>query len=250
VAVNNSTKKIDAEPDKDKQKLLGLGNRQGELRNLLDEVLKKSSNGEAKLRPEPDNKDQLPEEANKDDVEQQELQQALAGDQPDAEQIEKDILVIGDRMARSRQRLALNNDPGKVTQVIQDRILRDLDFLIDQSRKQACPGGQPQPQQANKPGQQMQKPQREVAQVQGGNPKGGVSTKGQKPASVSRAPGASQTQTDISQQIKETAEEWGKISPRARNAVTEGASEEIIEKYRKYVEDYYKGVAVKGTENQ
>jgi len=49
---------------------------------------------------------------------------------------------------------------------------------------------------------------------------------------------------------KQTAEEWGKISPRTRNAVTEGASEEIIEKYRKYVEDYYKGVAVKGTEQQ
>ena len=62
------------------------------------------------LRPEPDNKDQLPEEASKDDVEQQELQQALAGDQPDAEQITKDILIVGDRMARSRQRLALNND--------------------------------------------------------------------------------------------------------------------------------------------
>ena len=30
-------------------------------------------------------------------------------------------------MARSRQRLALNNDPGKTTQMIQERILLDLD---------------------------------------------------------------------------------------------------------------------------
>jgi hypothetical protein len=96
----------------------------------------------------------------------------------------------------------------------------------------------------------MQKAQREVANIQGGNPKNGNSTKGSKPASASRAPGQSQTQEQLSEQIKQTAEEWGRISPRTRNAVTEGASEEIIEKYRKYVEDYYKGVAVKGTEQQ
>ena len=64
--------------------------------NLLSNAFKFTHQGKVSLGPEPDNKDQLPEEANKDDVEQQELQQALAGDQPDAEQIEKDILVIGD----------------------------------------------------------------------------------------------------------------------------------------------------------
>ena len=78
------------------------------MRTLLDQMLQKTSRGEIKLRPEPDNKDQLPEEANKDQVEKQEIEQALAGDKPDAEETEKSILVVGDRMARSRQRLALN----------------------------------------------------------------------------------------------------------------------------------------------
>src|SRR5262249_31129618 len=119
-AINTNTVKLDKEPRKDGQKLLALGNRQGELRTLLDQTLQKTSGGQAKLRAEPDNKDQLPEEATKEKVEEQEIEQALAGDKPDAEAIEKDILVVGDRMARSRQRLALNNDPGKVTQIIQD----------------------------------------------------------------------------------------------------------------------------------
>jgi hypothetical protein len=249
-AVNHSTKKIDAEAVKDKPKLLALGGRQGELRNLLDQVLQKSSGGEAKLRAEPDNKEQLPEEANKDDVEQQELQQAMAGEDPTAEQMEKDIMMVGDRMARSRQRLALNNDPGKTTQVIQQRILRDLDVLIEQSRKQACPGGQPQP--GQKPGQRMAKPgERQVADVIGNGKKpGSKSSKGASPAQQSSAPGQEATQTDLSQEIKESASEWGKISPRTRNAVIEGSSEQVIEKYRRYVEDYYKGVAVKGAEHE
>ena len=36
----------------------------------------------------------------------------------------------------------------------------------------------------------------------------------------------------------------------ALDAVMEGADEQIIEKYRKYVEEYYKGVSVRGTERQ
>jgi hypothetical protein len=246
-AINNSTKKIDAEPNKDKVKLLALGNRQGELRGLLDQTLQKTSGGESKLRAEPDNKEQLPEEVKAEQIEQQELEQALAGDQPDAEQIEKDLLTVGDRMARSRQRLALNGDPGNTTQLIQERILKDLDSLIEQSRRQACAGGSGAPKPGDK-GQQMAKAKadRQVADVQGGK----KSAKGSSPAAKSNSPGQSSTQTDVSAQIKESASEWGRISPRTRNAVIEGSSEQVIEKYRRYVEDYYKGVAVKGAERQ
>ena len=69
-------------------------------------------------------------------------------------------------------------------------------------------------------------------------------------AANSSAPGEAGRQEDLSTQIKETASEWGKISPRARNAVIDGADEQVIEKYRRYVEDYYKGVAVRGSERQ
>jgi len=42
-----------------------LGLRQGEYRNLLDRLLQQASGGQLKLGKEPDNKDQLPEEADK-----------------------------------------------------------------------------------------------------------------------------------------------------------------------------------------
>jgi hypothetical protein len=122
-AVNKSTKVMDKENAKEPKKLVALGDRQGQLRDLLDQTLQKSSGGEYKLGKEPDNKDQLPEEANKEDVENQELEQDLLGQKTDQERIEAETDRVGDRMARSRQRLALNQDPGKVTQLIQERIV-------------------------------------------------------------------------------------------------------------------------------
>ena len=87
--------------------------------------------------------------------------------------------------------------------------------------------------------------------VAGPQPKPGQPRQiGANPAQVSRAPGQATPQLDLSQEIKQSASEWGKISPRTRNAVIEGSSEQIIEKYRRYVEDYYKGVAVRGSERQ
>jgi hypothetical protein len=250
-AVNKSTKVVAKEPKKDEQKIVALGGRQGDLRNLLDQILQKSSAGQIKLSKEPDNKEQLPEEAGKEDVENQELEQDLLGQKTDAEKIEKDTNLVGDRMARSRQRLALNKDAGKVTQLIQDRIVLDLDRLIEQARQQQCnsTGGQPKPGMAQKQGPPKPSP---GVQVQNTNPKPGQSkpNRGSTPAANSTAPGQSATQTDLSQTIKETQAEWGNISPRLRNAVIEGSSEQIIEKYRRYVEDYYKGVSQQGTEQR
>jgi hypothetical protein len=121
-------------------------------------------------------------------------------------------------------------------------ILRDLDSRST-SRKQAC--RLIQQRNSSRRGCRWQG-LRDVADP-GRQPRAACQPRA--PPAASRAPGAEATQTDLSQQIKETAEEWAR-SARTRNAVTEGASEEIIEKYRKYVEDYYKGVAVKGTEQQ
>ncbi|HEX8522029.1 MAG TPA: DUF4175 family protein, partial [Tepidisphaeraceae bacterium] len=249
-AVNKSTKVVAAQQKKEDRKVVALGDRQGDLRKLLDEIIQKSSQGQIKLPKEPDNKDQLPEEANKEDVDNQELDQELLGQKTDAERIEKNANLIGDRMARSRQRLALNKDPGKVTQVIQERIVIDLDKLIEESRQQQA-SGTPQ-QQQNTNAQKQAAPRATGVVVQ--NPKDGKGqskpNRGTTPAANSSAPGQTSTQTNLSQEIKESGAEWGRISPRLRDAVIEGSSEQIIEKYRKFVEDYYKGVSQQGTEQR
>jgi hypothetical protein len=246
-AVNKSTTKINAEEKKDAQKLLSLGGRQGEIRSLLDQLLQKATNKEVKLGPEPDNKDQLPEEASKDAVDDQELIKGLLDDNLQEDTVNKSMKLTGDRMARSRQRLALNNDPGKVTQEIQKRIVMDMDEMIKlaqkqqmqmQQQRQRQPGdkpGQPQPgqgegqQQAGQQGQQ--------------NNKGGLN-----PAQDSTLTQGNDPQVDVSRDLKEKMAEWGGISKRDRQAVMEGANEKVFRKYEKFIDDYYREVAKKASE--
>src|SRR5207245_72999 len=156
VAVNKSTKTINEEPKPDKPKLVGLGNRQGELRGLLDQLIQKSSQGQIKLDPEPDPKDRLPEEASTAQIENQELDEWLRGAKTSDDQLTDDVKMVGQRMGRSRQRLALDHDPGKTTQAIQDRIINNLDNLIQLARQQqaqamARPGKGQRPQQGQQP---------------------------------------------------------------------------------------------------
>ena len=245
-AVNNSTVKIDAQPDKDKQTLLSLGGRQGELRELLDKMIQKATQGKVKLGPEPDNKDQLPEEAKKEDVEDQEFEKQLLQDKLTDDQTTNGVKLTGDRMARSRQRLALNNDPGKITQEIQKRIQIDLDNLIklaQAQQAQAKPGQGQQP--GDKPKPQPGQPQPGPQQVAKGQEH---REQGLTPAQQSTLTQGGPPQVDISQDIKEKIEQWGKMHPRDRDAVLEGASEKINPKYQKLVEDYFKSLSEKGAQ--
>lgn len=249
-AVNESTKRVDAvaRDRRDAQQLESLGARQGELRGLLDDLLRSASEGQLKLGPEPDNRDQLPEEADPDAVADQELQDDLLGGNPNAEQLAQEAVRIGTRMSRSRQRLADNKDPGRVTQLIQERILEDFDLLIKQAQQQQKQSKQQQ--QGQGQGQQQQKPQQGQQQApnQGQNQPGEPQpNRGQQPAQNSRAPGAGSNEADLSKPLQETSAEWGTISPRLRDAVLESKNEDIVGEYRRMIEQYYKAVATEAT---
>jgi hypothetical protein len=245
-AVNTNTKTAAAQPAKDMPELLALGTRQGELRGLLDQLLEKSSGGQLKLGPEPDPSTQLPEEAKQEDVENDELDKNLLDDKPAAEKEETQAGLIGDRMARSRQRLAINTDPGKVTQIIQDRILQDFDVLIDQARQQQAELRNP-PKNSQKP-QQQSKPSDQIAKAENQGKKPGQAKPSANPAQVSSANAPGNAAADLSKEIKESLTEWGQVTPRLRDAQIEGSSETIIEQYRKLTEDYYRSLATKATE--
>jgi hypothetical protein len=241
-AVNKNTVDADAlpKPQQDKVALVNLGNRQGKLRSLLDNMLKQTTQGKEGLKPEPDPKDKLPEEAGKEQIENQEIEKELLGGDPKAEKETKQLNRVGDRMARSRQRLALDNDPGKVTQEIQKRIVIDIDDMIKQAQ-QTMAQGQSKP--GQKPGEPKPQPGQQPGQQQAGQPKPNQGTEAAQNSAVTQAGKAN---ADLSQKINETAREWGNISPRARDAVIEGATEQIPKKYEKLINDYYRGVSTGG----
>lgn len=247
-AVHRSTVRINSEAPTDKPRLLSLGNRQGELRNLLDQLIQQATRGQLQLDPEPENKEILPEETSDRISESGDLENLLLGKAVGDSQIEQSIQLAGARMARARQRLAINHDPGNVTQEIQKRILEDLDRLIDQARKNQQSGSQQTSSQ--KPSESHQKQSQQVqAQNQGQN----------QPAQANPPPpssdGATQTHSAAAgskprdlKQITETASEWGHITPRLRDAVIESKSETLVESYRRLIEDYYEGLSTRGSQ--
>jgi hypothetical protein len=241
--------------------MLSLGNRQGDLRNLMDKLLQKASNGQSKLPPEPDNRDQLPEESVKDpnkaaeSVDNQELDndllgtgkttKAAGGDQPGQTppEAQHDLNLIGNRMARARQRLAINSDPGPITQEIQKRILDNMDDLIEQARKKEAqaqnkppePGGKGQQQQPPKPADPQnaksgaQQSQPAQAKASGTNSGGGDAPPGDPAADIAR----------------QEARMWGSVTPRQRDAVIESQGEKVLDKYKNLVDDYYRTLSTK-----
>lgn len=247
IGVNQSTHDAAATPQPDRQQVADLGTRQGELRNLLDQLLQKASHGQVKLGPEPDNRDQLPEEASDQDIEDQEMDRSLLNDAPTADAIDKNVNRVGDRMARARQRLAINNDPGPVTQRIQKRIVDNLDDLIRMAQNQAqqqssssqqqgqAQNQQPQP----RPGQNGQQPANQGAQANAANSPA--------QASVLR-PGATPN-AQSSGRIEGRGDQWGDLPPHIRAAVVEGQGEHVVPKYRKLVEDYYRSLATKASDH-
>ncbi|HEY0007519.1 MAG TPA: hypothetical protein VGB55_02245, partial [Tepidisphaeraceae bacterium] len=243
-AVNRSTVRIDAEKVKDEPKIAALGNRQGEMRNLLDTLLKKTTGGKMELGAEPDNKDQLPEEATAEDMDEKELEGLLLEENPTQEKIDQDFKLVGTRMARSRQRLAINTDPGKVTQTIQDRILKDLDALIEMAEKNQQQQQQQQQQQAGKPQQPQPQPQPQEAANKGEN-KAGEQQESKQDAGEAKA-NSSGVSKPSEKDIRENASEWGALTPRVRDAVIEAKDEEIVQQYQKLIEDYYEALARQG----
>ncbi len=209
IAINKNTKTLDEQKEKDAHKLLALGGRQGEIRGVLDQLLQKSA--KIKLDKEPDNKDQLPEEADKNQIEDQEFLKNLLDDNLGEDDVVKKIKLEGDRMARSRQRLALNDDPGKVTQEIQKRIIDGMEDLIKLAQKQQQGGGKgkgkPKPGDQQGPPQPGDKGQQELAKGQKNHQE-----KGETPAGESTMTQGSDPQADLTKDILERRGEWGSLS--------------------------------------
>ncbi|HEY1684160.1 MAG TPA: DUF4175 family protein [Tepidisphaeraceae bacterium] len=219
--------------------LPALAQRQSQLRSLLDQLLQKASQGQVKLPPEPKNQDMLPEEKAGND---NDLANQLLTEQPadHSDNDDQSIPMLGNRMARTSQRLGINHDPGQTTQAIEQNILKGLDQLIAQARNQqaqSSPQNQQQQEQQQNP-QIAQNPQQSQQSSQS-------PAHANSPARSSNVNGSAQTQTDLSQDIRQNMRQWGGLSDRQRQAILEGANDTVIEKYKTLVDDYYRDLAEK-----
>jgi hypothetical protein len=151
-------------------------------------------------------------------------------------------------MARSRQRLALNNDPGKVTQMIQKRIVIDLDNLIEQARQQQAQTRNQKPN--NSKGEKMPAPGEQGKQPANSKPQTAQNKPNSKNPAVESMPGvgSQKPETDVTKNIREEASEWGGLTPRQREAILQGGDDQVLEEYRKLVDDYWRALSTKAKE--
>jgi len=245
--LNQDTKDADAAKPQDKPGVLALGQRQGDLRKLLSDILSKSSDGQVDLGPEPANKDTLPEEAKDEDLDLQELKDSALNAQPDTQSVDDDTAMLGVRMGRAHQRLSSNSDPGETTQRIQDRIVIEMDALakMAQQQEQTTTGPrQRQPQRGQEPGQIARQPGQPANQQANGQTSQAPKRQGANPATANN-PGPGLTDQDINAKLDELKDSWGKLSPRQRAAVLEGPTDKTIQKFKDYVDGYYRTLADK-----
>ena len=252
-----------------------LANDQGELRRVADEMLRKYSQGQMGLGPEPDPATLLPgEDAGEDAdaidaaLDDRDLLDDLLGDaarpEPDAGEgggegapaagDDDAVRRLGDYSARSRQRLDVKDDPGPVTQAVQGRILTAIDDLIEQAKQQSQQqqqqaGGQPQPGQQPGPPQ----PGGEQADAGGQQPGGaqaGAQQQQQPGGQDGEGSGPPGQEANLGGELDETLANWGQLTPRQREAITEGAAARPLDAYRRLTDAFYQRLGDEASQEQ
>ena len=129
-----------------------------------------------------------------------------------------------------------------MTQEIQRRIVIDIDALIKQaqqhqSQSQSKPG-------SGKPGDKTGPPKPGEGQgpQQAGKNPAKPNQGGTEAARESALANGGEPNVDPNGNVKEAMKEWGGLTARDRQAVQEGASEQVIKKYQRLVEDYYRSL--------
>ena len=251
---------------------------QGELRDVLNRMLRQYSEGQSGFGPEPDPETLLPEEqAEGEDVGQQlddrDLIDDLLGDavrggegddagamgedgdegeevdphgRPEAAGGGAVVRQVGDYMARARQRIDLKDDPGGITQELQRRVLENIDDLIAQARQnsQTQQSQNAAAQRQGRRGQQQGRPGQQQANA-GGDAQQQAGEDGQRDAAGDGGDGSRTTpppgqEAQLSGELEESLAEWGQLTDREREAVIDAQTDRTLDMYSRLTEAFYR----------
>lgn len=237
--INSDTKAADAAKPP-AESLDDLAQRQQAVRAMLDAMLKRASEGKLGLPAEkpgalvPEENEEFDDEL---DAELLTGKDAAAGDP------EPVLEALSQRLTRSRERLGEGHDAGKTTQRIQEKIVRLLDDLAkkSQQQEQQQSGGA-----SSGSGESSGRPRPGGGAPQGAGQNGKSEAGGDGAGESKLAPGETPPEP-AGGDIRQSAREWGGLSDRDRQAVIDSAGEDVVEKYRALVEDYYRALSEKAT---
>lgn len=153
-----------------------------------------------------------------------------------------------EKMAISAELLDVRFDTGLGTQRVQEEIIRRLETLIDQAKKQ-----QSQSRSSSSSSSSSSSPQNRNQQQNPGQQR----TQGnQQQQNQSRRPNPSESQEgdppplqegDINTALEESRSEWGNLPPRVRDQLLQGRREKFSSLYERLTQEYYKRLAEEGS---
>lgn len=152
---------------------------------------------------------------------------------------EEDIMATIVRlMAEASRKMEIEFDPGEETQALQGRIQEKLDEAIkaaaskQRARKQSPAPTDPDKRRMPTAGKREQRPD---AKAKGESSKGSTSNTAEAPA----ADGRSEAERAA---LQDTRRSWGQLPRREREEVIQGVGEGFLERYRVWIERYYRAL--------
>lgn len=138
------------------------------------------------------------------------------------------------RMEEVERKLTRSFDPGPETQAMQQRIIDDLDAAIAAAVRRGARGTPGDGQ----PGDQRRRTRRSMGPQGAGNQAGSSQSNRDTARSTSEP-----ARSGLSGPFRESRRGWGHLPPRDRQEVIQGLSEQSLEKFRQWIERYYKALA-------
>lgn len=143
-------------------------------------------------------------------------------------------------MGEAAQKLELDLDAGEDTQKLQRSVLEELDKAIKMAAAQSRPKSQPKPGSGGDKRESPEKSGSKKHQTAGRDEQGkGDSAE----ASKSQSAAASMRDRDVAGgQLQESRRGWGHLPDRDRDEIVQGINEGFVEKYRTWIERYYRAL--------
>ena len=148
-----------------------------------------------------------------------------------------DTIIRG--MKQAARRLDLDFDPGEETQMLQQRIVDQLDEAIKTAAAQRRLSRRSQRSASSDKRRKLTKitAQREGESIKGGGKKSNATT-----AQQNQPQGGSPEEGPRGGRIDEIRRTWGHLPARERDEIIQGISESFLERYRDWIERYYRAL--------
>ena len=145
------------------------------------------------------------------------------------------------RMAEAADQLQLKFDTGPQTQALQQAILEDFEEAIETAAAQRR-AMRRRPSDKKGDRRRMSGEDQRKASSEQQNEAGAPGQTASSTASAAESGGAAPNKKQADGELKELRQSWGHLPDRQRDEIMQGMQEDVVERYREWIERYYRAL--------